>query len=62
MKATLNVHKNSPYANQNGRQFEVKETFTIRQNTIYALIGVNEEYPTNVVDFCEYELKNITNE
>lgn len=59
MKATLNVNKANQYSPLNGQEFEVKESFDCKGLRIYALIGVNSNYPNNTTDFSEKELKNI---
>jgi len=59
MKATLNVKKANQYSILNGKEFEVKESYNCKGLRIYALIGVNAEYPNNTVDFSEKELRNI---
>jgi len=59
MKATINVKKASQYSKLNGQEFQVKETFIIRNTRMYALAGVNPEWPNNTTDFSENELRNI---
>jgi hypothetical protein len=59
MKATLNVPKSNQYAKLNGQDFQVKESFLCKGLRIYGLIGVNAEWPKNVTDFSEKELRNI---
>jgi len=59
MKATLNLVKQNQYSKLNGTEFKVKDTYICKGIMIYSLIGVNEEYPNNTVDFSEKELKNI---
>jgi len=59
MKAIINVKKQNQYAKFNGMQFEVKNTYMCKGVAIYGLIGVNQEYPNNVTEFSEKEVKNI---
>jgi hypothetical protein len=61
MKAKLKVKKSNQYSCYNGNVYEVKNVYVCKGLKIYALIGVNDEYPNNTTDFSELELTIINN-
>lgn len=57
MKAVLRVSKSSAYAALNGKVFTiVGGRMKGKNEKVYALQGVNEQFPNSAVDFFESEI------
>lgn len=53
MKAIINVAKGNQYSVFNGTEFEIKEVLSYG----VSVVGINQEYPNNKVDFSFDEIK-----